>query len=168
VRPKIRDGVGTGFGSKHLAKNVEIRPGAVPGHTKLYIPHYWARFVHDGRGPIPGPPRGGDAAFYVWYKDRRQDPRLAGSGGYPKRKYQVSKLSREEFIRDKKAGKLVFVKEVKKGVPPSPFFENSGGGGMSGFSAVASKIMRERWATYINRRLKSVMDLKGEVKIVLG
>lgn len=41
--------------------------------TTIRIPHYWAIFYHDGRGPAFPKNR-----FLVWFKDPRLDPRLPG------------------------------------------------------------------------------------------
>ena len=172
VRPKIRDGVGSGFGSRQLSNNVEIRATPILAGVatrKLYIDHYWALYVHDGRGPIPASKRKKAGGFFVWYKDRRQDPRLAGSGGYPRRATQVGRLSKAEFIRDKKAGKLIFAREVRAGVPPSPFFSNDPGGGMSGFmNTEVMPLMRARWRAHLDKRLKTIINITGTVTISLG
>lgn len=176
VRPLVKRGVGGGFGSKHLAKNIEIRKAARSRRaagSRIYIDHYWARFVHDGRGEF-GPPKG--AQFYVWYKDRKEDPRLSASGGYPRRFREVRKLTKEEFVRDKKAGKLYWFDKsaghgrthVTKGVPGSPFFSNAAGGGMKGFSKVAGSIVVPRWSTYLlTKRLKKYIAITGSVTVTL-
>ncbi len=176
VRPLIKSGVGGGFGSDHLSKNIEIRRSARTSRTagsRIYIDHYWARFVHDGRGTF-GPPKG--AQFYVWYKDRKEDPRLSASGGYPRRFREVRRLTKEEFVADKKAGKLYWWDknaghgrtEVTKGVPASPFFSNGAGGGMRGFSKKAGSIVAPRWSAYITtKRLKKFLSIKKTVTITL-
>jgi hypothetical protein len=175
VRPLIKSGVGSGFGSTHLSRNVEIRAAARTQRTagsRIYLDHYWARFVHDGRGKMSGPPR--DSQFYVWYKDRKEDPRLSASGGYPRRFREVRKLTKEEFIADKKAGKLVWVDmrlgagRVHSGVAPSPFFSNDSGGGMKGFSKTAGSIVAPRWSTYLTtKRLKKYLHIRKTVTITL-
>ncbi len=174
VRPLVKSGVGGGFGSKHLSRNIEIRKAARSRRAagaRIYIDHYWARFVHDGRGKF-GPPKG--SQFYVWYKDRKEDPRLSASGGYPRRFREVRKLTREEFIRDKKAGKLVWVDarlgvgKVHTGVPGSPFFSNAAGGGMRGFSKTAGSIVAPRWSNYLlTKRLKKYIAITGSVTVTL-
>lgn len=176
VRPLVKNGVGGGFGSKHLSRNIEIRKAARTSRTagsRIYIDHYWARFVHDGRGTF-GPPRG--SQFYVWFKDRTKDPRLSASGGYPRRFRQVRKLTKEEFVFHKKAGDLFWFDKaaghgrthVKAGVPGSPFFSNSAGGGMKGFGKTAGSIVAPRWSTYITtRRLKKILSIKETVTISL-
>ncbi len=176
VRPLVKSGVGGGFGSKHLSRNIEIRKSARTSRTagsRIYIDHYWARFVHDGRGSF-GPPKG--SQFYVWYKNRKEDPRLSASGGYPRRFREVRKLTREEFIRDKKAGKLYWFDKaaghgrthVTQGVPASPFFSNGAGGGMRGFAKTAGSIVAPRWSAYlINKRLKKYLHIVETVTVTL-
>src|SRR5690349_17805389 len=46
----------------------------------LFIPHYWAIYVHDDRGSFgPGSPatRPPKALFLVWFRNPNNDPRLA-------------------------------------------------------------------------------------------
>lgn len=171
VRPKVANGVGAGFGSKTLSRHIEIRTGAPTARSessRIYIDHYWAIYVHDGRGTF-GPPRG--SQFYVWFKDRKKDPRLSASGGYPRRFREVRKLTKEEFVFHKKAGDLFWFDKaaghgrthVKAGVPGSPFFSNEPGGGMRGFGKIAGKLVSPRFSRHLTTRLKKVLRIVGEV-----
>ena len=45
--------------------------------VKLHITHYWAHWVHQGRGPVTP----GSGQFLAWYRNPRQDPRLTPFGG---------------------------------------------------------------------------------------
>jgi len=69
-----------------------VLPGATGGvEGVLFIPHYWAVFLHDGRrgfGSKPG-------AFLVFFRDIRDDPRVAG--GFPERASQIRRLTKREF-----------------------------------------------------------------------
>lgn len=59
---------------------------------RLYIPHYWALYLHDGRGPV----RPKDKTVLVWYENPLQDdPRL--KGGYPVRANQIRRLNASQF-----------------------------------------------------------------------
>lgn len=58
---------------------------------RLYIPHYWAIYQHDGRGGVYPVKK----KFLVWFRDARNDPRLAG--GYPVRLSDVRRLTKAEF-----------------------------------------------------------------------
>lgn len=163
VKPKIAAGIGSGFGSKVLANELQIRTGV--GTTRkalqhLMLDHYWAIYVHDGRGAF-GPPK--DAQVYVWYKNPKEDPRLRNR---PKRFAGVRKLTESEFRRDKAAGKLEIHRFVHKSVPGSPFFSNDTGGGMSGFLATkVSPLAQTRFQAHIKKQLKSILNVRGVVKI---
>ncbi len=175
VRPRIRAGVGAGHGSRHLSKNVEVHLRAVARFrvvTRIYIDHYWAVYVHDGRGPFSKAGTG-QSQYYVWYKNRKDDPRLKTTGGYPKRYRQVRRLSRKEFIAGKKAKKLVWVDQKAKrgivhtGVKPSRFFSNRAGGGMSGFiNNEARALVLSRWFPHVNRRLRDIRRIRGTINVL--
>ena len=167
VRPKVRSGVGRGFGSRHLAKNLEIRSGTGGNIAKdevasrIYLPHYWAIYVHDGRGPIF------KEHLMIWYKDRRQDPRLRTTGGYPKRKRQVAKFRKGELARDIKAGKIGGMAHSVGPVAPSKFFSNRSG--MRGFKKdIVVPLVTARWKKHIASRIKSIKDLRGLITIPIG
>ncbi len=72
----------------------------------LNVPHYWAQFFHDGRGVVNARP----GHKLVYYKNPAEDPRIAG--GYPVRLSDVRKLTRTEFYRDLRAGKLIVAERV--------------------------------------------------------
>ena len=72
----------------------------------LSVPHYWAAFFHDGRGTVNARP----GHKLVFYKNPAEDPRIAG--GYPVRLSDVRKLTRAEFYRDLRAGKLIVTERV--------------------------------------------------------
>lgn len=57
----------------------------------LSIPHYWALYLHDGRGPIQAKPGG----FLVFFRDLRDDPRV--QNGFPVRVSDVVRLTKEQF-----------------------------------------------------------------------
>lgn len=81
IAPKIKSDVLRDALRVQVKKNV----GA------LYIPHYWALYVHEGRGPF-GPKK---ASFLVWFSNQADDPRL--QGGYPVRLSDVRRLTKEQF-----------------------------------------------------------------------
>lgn len=162
VRPKVRAAERRGFGSRTLARSLTIKKGA-PGVRHLYIPHYWARIVHDGRGPMSAAAvtRGG---LFVWYKNPRLDPR--NRGGYPVRATARRHLSRSEFKRDLAAGRIIVARQVG-GMRGNPFFLNSSGGGMRGFEAQARTIGREMFSEHLRRRMGSMLYIRGKVIIPL-
>lgn len=177
VRPKIRQGLGAGHGSRTLSRNVEAQLRVTARKrvvSRIYIDHYWAVYVHDGRGPFHKAGTG-QSQYYVWYKNRQDDPRLKTSGGYPKRYRQVRRLSRKEFIAGKKAKKLIYVDKAAKrgivhtGVKPSRFFSNGAGGGMRGFiNNEARALVLSRWFTHVNRRLRDIRRIKGTITVRVG
>lgn len=84
----------------------------------LTVPHYWAVYYHDGRGPIVAK-RG---KFLVWFRSIDDDPRVAS--GHPVRATDIRKLrlSKTEFRRLHKAGKLIIAKRSGS-VTGRPFFK---------------------------------------------
>lgn len=77
-----------------------------PTGFTLVVPHYWAQFFHDGRGPVNARP----GHKLVFYKNPADDPRI--SGGYPVRLSDVRRLTKAEFYRDWRAGKLIVADRV--------------------------------------------------------
>lgn len=73
---------------------------------RLGVPHYWAQFFHDGRGVVNARP----GHKLVFYKNPADDPRI--SSGYPVRLSDVRKLTKSEFYRDLRAGKLIVADRV--------------------------------------------------------
>lgn len=80
----------------------------------LSVPHYWAQWFNGGRGPVNARP----GHKLVFYKNPGDDPRI--SGGYPVRLSDVRKLTKEEFYRDLRAGKLIVTDSVGP-APPHEF-----------------------------------------------
>jgi hypothetical protein len=81
---------------------------------RLHVPHYWAQFFHDGRGSVTARP----GHKLVFYKNPAEDPRL--SRGYPVRLADVRRLTKGEFYRDLRAGKLIVAERVGP-AGPNPF-----------------------------------------------
>jgi len=73
----------------------------------LSVPHYWAVYYHDGRGSITAK----KGKFLVWFASIEDDPRV-NTTGYPVRVTDRRKLrlSKEQFKRLHKAGKLIIAK----------------------------------------------------------
>lgn len=137
--------------------------------VKMHITHYWARFVHDGRNAKT---LGGNR-FMAWYKNPREDPRLRGFGGQtPPRVTQLlglkQVLSREQFKRDRRAGKIVFSQHVSK-VTGTPFFSNEAGGGMNKFVDEANRVAGPLTQQHILRRIgKENLNEKDVAVLTLG
>lgn len=78
---------------------------------RLTVPHYWAVFYAHGRGSITARP----GKKLVYYRNPAEDPRLAG--GYPVRLSDVRRLTKGEFYRDLKAGRLIVTDRVGPAAP---------------------------------------------------
>jgi hypothetical protein len=106
----------------------------------LWIPHYWAVYLHSGRKASHG------NIFLMWYINPAEDPRYRG-GKYPvrredvKRYAQLSKAEQIQIKQDIKDGKVIFAKRSPRSgdtVKHTPFFSNSDVRGMAGFRDLAN------------------------------
>jgi hypothetical protein len=98
--------------SRTLRQALRVETG--PRGFVLRVPHYWAPFFHNGRGVVQAQP----GKKLVFYKNPADDPRI--SGGYPVRLSDVRRLSKTEFYRDLRAGKLIVTDSVGP-APPHEF-----------------------------------------------
>jgi hypothetical protein len=162
VRPRVRRA------SKTLASALTIRKDAAVGgglieRRRLHIPHYWARYVHDGR-PAMSAAGHNSRGIFIWYKNPKQDPR--DKGGYPIRRGTRRKLTADELKRDKAAGKVIIAKQVgpQKG---DPFFSTGPGGGMAGFERQVAELVKKRFSTHVRRRLGRHLYAKNLVSFKL-
>lgn len=124
---------------------------------RLSVPHYWAVYVHDGRGAPVLPRRG---SVLVWFRNPNNDPRLRG-GRYPVRASQVRHLTRTQFEFWLAENRLA----IQRGVPPPmivtkrintptqayAFFDNSKG--MRGFVAQVPGIVAAEFSDFVLRSL---------------
>ena len=109
----------------------------------LNVPHYWAQFFHDGRGVVNARP----GHKLVFYKNPAEDPRLAG--GYPVRLSDVRKLTRDEFYRDLRAGKLIVAERVGP-AGPNEFMGDA-------LTVRASQIVAERSADVLQQTVRDAL-----------
>lgn len=147
--------------SRHLAQAIQ-KIHTEPGTGKLYIPHYWAVYVNDGRPPA-SPER---TTYFVWWRNPADDPRFSGSHT-PARANQVRRLSRDEWRhyyserrRQIKAGELpdmIIAKQVAD-VPPRKFFDNDGG--MASFLLEANRIGQEVYRQFVRESMGELFDAK--------
>lgn len=158
--------------SRTLADSMQLilREGGID----VYIPYYWALYVHDGRGSFRMPP----GKFMVWFRDPKQDPRL--SGGYPMRVSERQHLSAEEFHdlleqnraaelatygRPRRAGEpqvgpVIITNLIRNKTPGKPFFANEGGGGMAGFDEKASQIGEAQMRSFVREMMGDLLNVK--------
>ena len=113
--------------------------GPLVSSGQLYIPHYWAVILHDGRKEV----RTEGRKFLVWYKDPRHDPRLQ-AGKTPARYADRGKLrlTPQEFRQELKKGRII-VSQKSRAVKSRPFFGNAPGEGMYGFEQEVGLIVLE-------------------------
>lgn len=118
-----------------------------PGEARLYIPHFWAIYQHDGRGTV----RPTTKRFLVYYRDPNDDPRL--KGGYPIELKDIKRLTRDQFVAGAEENRrrylanpaggrqqFMVVREASGPTRPTrsyPFFE----AGMLGMPAIADRIL---------------------------
>lgn len=104
--------------------------GAPGAKSALFIPHYWALFVHDGRGPV----RPVHKRVLVWFADPRDDPRTDGTRNYPVRLDQRRRLTADQYRRGLEENRsrkerglepYMIVTTVSGPVQATPFFEAS-------------------------------------------
>jgi len=123
--------------------------------ARVHLPHYWAVFFHDGRGPIKS-----KGKKLIYFANPANDPRLAG--GYPITRSDIKTLSQKDYedglqrnkeLRD--TGQVYMY--VLDAVGPSvgnPFFEE----GMKGFAAEVDQIVLEE----LGRTSKTFIDATKE------
>lgn len=138
--------------------------------TSLYIPHYWALYVHDGRGPFSA----SAGRYLVWFRDPGEDPRLAGSGGQtPERASQLRHLGPDEFRfwldqnriarEEGQQPPMIVVRAVRKGTRGDFFFDNTVG--MLGFVDKASSEVAPIVQAWLTSQLKDVQHIKDTAKL---
>lgn len=81
--------------SETLQKSLvlEISTSLAEPRAVLYLPHHWAVYVHDGRGPV----RPVEKRWLVWFQNPADDPRTAGGRNYPVRASDARRLSPAEW-----------------------------------------------------------------------
>ena len=156
----------------------------------IRVPHYWARFAHDGRGPSPGV--SGTGKILVWFRDPKDDPRYPG-GVYPIRRSDIKRLTRGQFRKwsrinqniintyrrstgkrsltaaDYRAMNLPMI--IAKNSPGNrgrvigvPFFSNAPGGGMFGFRKEMDIVGKRIIGTFVTGELQKKGLLRKTIK----
>ena len=131
-----------------------------PLEGRLFIPHYWAVYVHDGRRGIQAPA----GSFLIFFPNPADDPRFP-SRQTPERATSVRRLTTSEFrdaVREVRSGsgKVVITRRVR-GVRADLFFANEGRGGMVGFVNEANDIGQIEFRTFALRFLRRALDIRG-------
>ena len=139
VTPKIR--------SKTLRNSLRTVVDFSGNRGRLNIPYYWARYYHDGRGPVYPVYK----KWLVWFKDPRKDPRLAQ--GYPMTRTQAMsrrlRMSPAVFSALRQSGDIIVVKRSGP-AKANPFFTE----GMRGFKTVADQVVRRQFKELLITEMK--------------
>jgi len=115
------------IGSSTLRRAIFLAVYASLGEAKLIVPHYWAVYYHDGRGPV-SPVNARKLVFFE--EPLRNDPRLQGA--YDVRADDIRRLSRDEYEEglernaERRAAGLppfMFVVDAVGPAAPHPFFD---------------------------------------------
>lgn len=135
--------------------------GAKVDRVKVNIPHYWAVYVHDGRGPF-GPRK---KTWLVWFMDPKDDPRTQGGTKHPVRAKDIRTLTKEQFhagLRENSRRRALdlppymIVTKHHGGNLARPFFSNTGG--MRGFRQQANEIGRRLFSEFVRQQIPSDKD----------
>lgn len=154
------------IGSSTLRDALELIVEVPENQARLYIPHYWAVYYHDGRrgfGPKSAP-------FLIFFADPANDPRFPGRQT-PERADQIRRLTRAEYYtglernrQRAKAGRRPFMYVIRD--PSNPrrpgrvgpqqgtfFFEEGGAGLAKEFSSPEGEVAQE-----FNRYVQDMID----------
>lgn len=114
----------------------------------ISVPHYWAKYLHDGRKAFRKPD-----GILVWYKNPADDPRIQPER--PVYKSDDRKLTKQQFVDDYRDGKLIVARGVSATAAnkANPFFSNTGG--MQGFTEEVNQIVAEETYRYMEDFLRS-------------
>lgn len=113
-------------GSRTLSAAMRLLVEESNSRARLFIPHYWAVYYHDGRGGVSPV----SARKLVFFDDPRDDPRLAS--GFPERAGQIQRLTRSQYEKGLRmnraraeAGRRPFMYVVDRVGPAAgrPFFD---------------------------------------------
>lgn len=123
----------------------------------LHVPHYWAVYYHDGRGPIQAAP----GHKLVFFHRPEDDPRL--EGGYPERVSQVRRLTADQFYEGLEINRERFA----NGLPPYMYVLNSVGAAkgdpfFDDLAVGAAERMDFIAQIEIEKALREDPDLRGE------
>lgn len=119
-------------GSTTLKRAMQLLVNVSKQEARLYIPHYWALYYHDGHGTIT-PKR---ARKLVFFDNPKDDPRL-DNGKTPEREAQVGRLTKQQYQdgikrNRKRAARgqrpFMYVVDSVGPTPGDPFFDRASGG----------------------------------------
>jgi hypothetical protein len=138
--------------------------------VRLFIPHYWAVYVHDGRDAFSAK----NTSFLIFFANPQDDPRFPGRQT-PQRLADVRKLTPAEFQEglrinaDRRASNLAPFMFVVRSVGPTIgqfFFDNDVG--MEGFSQRTSSVESQQariFDEWVQRELVVTERLDANVEL---
>lgn len=141
------------------ALNLFVLPQTDPTRitARIQIPHYWAVYVHDGRGPF-GPRY---KKFLVWFRNPKDDPRLR-NGIPPVRARQLKRLTKDQWLAGLEANQIaraagqpvpmIVTRYVSTPTPARPFFSNESALGMKGFIDTVRTTVKPQVQKYLFER----------------
>lgn len=114
----------------------------------IYSIYYWTRIVNDGRGEVHakagGPP-------LIYFKDPRKDPRIQGN--YPRGRNQIRRLTRQQFVQNRRLGNLIITRKVGEALPER-FLEK----GLQDARKLVPVEVRKRILSDVRRNLRRARD----------
>lgn len=166
VRPKIRSSRNRRI--DQLRESLTLRRTS-PETIQLYIPEYWAIYVHDGRRTIDRDLRGN--GILVFFRNPNDDPRLR-NGKYPERLADLRRLTRAEFLRfsalnreaqrQGRQGPMIVTNRVRP-VRGTFFFDN--GRGMNGFRSRANQIGQDKFRSLVRMQFADLLDVREDIRL---
>lgn len=139
------------IGSGTLRRALTLIVEESQARARLFIPHYWAVYYHDGRdgfGPV-------SANKLVFFDRPEDDPRL--EGGYPVRASEIRRLTRDEYVEGlernaerRRNGLRPFMYVVDSVGPQAgrPFFDEMADGASERAGPTAAMLF-DRWVQRI-------------------
>jgi len=151
------------IGSKTLRAAIRLIINESRMRGRLFIPHYWAIWYHDGRGPVQ-PKR---ARKLVFFDNPKDDPRL--KQGYPVKRSQVVRLTKEQYQEGLRRNRLrppgtrpyMYVVDAVGPAAPRPFFTQLA----VGAEARAEPIVRQHFERELLKWLDEDKAVQGEMRV---
>lgn len=159
-----RDYVRPFIPSQTLRSSLQVVQGESFNKSSIFIPHYWAVYLHDGRGAF-GPRK---KRVLVYFRNPANDPRIRG--GYPVRAVENRRLTEGEWnywLRQNRIALALGVPPpmiIKKFVGPqrgSFFFDNSRTMGVFA-GRIADTIVQKEAIPFLRESLKEFMVVEVE------
>lgn len=123
------------IGSSTLRDAVRLIVEESEARARLFIPHYWAIYYHDGRGSVHPV----NSSKLVFFDNPQDDPRIPG-GRSPERANQLRRLTRAEYLQgleinaDRRASRqrpYMYVVDSVGDAAAHPFFDRLAEGAAS-------------------------------------